>query len=256
MSDEFWKLLRQETCLYASFDDSIDAGLSGGDGRATLNADVVRHDPRGGRFGGALVFNARDHAWAEDEFLYAARGNFPYRETSFDGTISLWLCGDPDADLAPEFPVDPFHISRHAADGSFYLDLTKLNDWRYGSPRKLRFGFYNDSPQQDMFVGGQLIVAGELGWSDRGWHHIVATWRNANSGRADGAAALYIDGRLRGTMAGYEHRLTWSLDELTIGLGQRYVGKIDELLIAQTAVSAEQAGLLYELGQSSKLAWS
>lgn len=255
MSDEVVEVLRQRTCLYASFDDSIDANFSRGDARAVMNADVVRHDPRGGRFGGALVFAARDHGWAEDEFLYAAKDNFPYRESSFDGTISLWLCGDPDADLAPEFPVDPFHISRHAADASFYLDLTRPNDWRYGSPRKLRFGLYNDSPAQNMFVGGQLIVAGELGWTDRKWHHVVATWRHANSGLADGAAALYVDGLLRGTMEGYEHRLTWSLDELTIGLGQRYVGKIDELLIADLAISAEQVSLLYEFGQAAKIPW-
>ena len=255
MFNEVIDILREHTCLYASFDDSIDAGISRGDSRATMNADVVRHDPRAGRFGGALVFNARDHAWAEDEFIYAARDNFPYRESSFDGTISMWLNGDPDADLAPKFPVDPFHISRHAADASFYLDLTKPNDWRYGSPRKLRFGFYNDSPEQNMFVGGQLIVAGELGWSDRSWHHVVATWRHANSGQPDGAAALYIDGRPRGTMAGYQHRLTWNLDDIAIGLGQRYVGKIDELLIADVSMSASQVASLYELGKAAKLPW-
>ena len=177
---------------------------------------VARQDASAGRFGGALVFSAKDHGWAEDECLFPAQGNFPYRETSFDGTISFWLSGDPDKELNDEFPVDPFHISRHAADASFYLDLTKPNDWRYGSPRKLRFGFYNDSPEQNMFVGGRLIVAGELGWNDGNWHHIVATWKNANSGNNDGSAGLYIDGQLRGTMQGYTHRLTWNIDEMKI----------------------------------------
>ena len=254
VSDELIRILRKHTCLYASFDNSIDADLSRGDAQASTQTDVVRHDPQAGRFGGSLVFTARDHAWAEDEFHYTARGNFPYCESSFDGTISVWLCGDPDADLSPEYPVDPFHVSRHAADASFYLDLTRPNDWRYGSPRKLRFGFYSDSPEQNMFVGGQLIVAGELGWNDRGWHHVVATWCNANSGSPNGAASLYIDGELRGTMEGYEHRVTWDLANLTIGLGQRYVGRIDELLIAEKALSPEKVGSLYQLGQTTKLA--
>ncbi len=191
--------------------------------------------------------NAKDHEWAEDEFVFAARDNFPYSETAFDGTISMWLNGDPDADLAPAFPVDPFHISRHAADASYYLDLTKPNDWRYGSPRKLRFGFYNDSPAQDMFIGGHLIVVGDLNWNDGEWHHIVATWRNANSGQENGSAAVYIDGALRGTMDGYQHQLSWELDGLTIGLGQRYVGKIDELLILDAALSASAVGELHQL---------
>src|SRR5262249_22145555 len=108
-SRELARIVREHTSLYASFDDSIDADVSRGDRRAQMNATVVRHDSQAGRSGGALVFNARDHAWAQDEFIYAARDNFPYRETTFDGTISLWLNGDPDADLAPEYPVDPFH---------------------------------------------------------------------------------------------------------------------------------------------------
>lgn len=239
------QLLQQHTCLCASFDETTAADVSRGDGVPRINHDVVRHDLQGGRLGGGLVFSAKDHGWAEDEFVFAAKDNFPYRQSSFDGTISLWLCGDPDADLSDEYPVDPFHISRHPADASFYLDLTRPNDWRYGSPRKLRFGFYNDSPEQNMFVGGQLIVTGELGWNDRAWHHVVATWRHANSGQANGEAELYIDGRLRGSMKGYEHYLTWDTDALTIGLGQRYVGAIDELLILDVSLPAEQVGELF-----------
>lgn len=243
------RLTQRNICLYASFDESPDADVSRGAGKATLNAAVVRHDPSGGRFGGALVFDAKDHGWAEDECTFPARDNFPYRAdgSPFEGTISLWLKGDPDVDLSDEYPVDPFHVSRHPADGSFYLDLTRPNDWRYGSPRKLRFGLYNDSPARDMFQNGQLLVVGELGWGDGGWHHVLATWKNANSGRADGSARVYVDGALRGSMDGYEHRLTWNVEELTIGLGQRYVGAIDELLILDVALEAGEAAELYRL---------
>ena len=143
--------------------------------------------------------------------------------------------------------MDPFHISRHAADASFYLDLTRPNDDRYGSPRKLRFGFYNDSPEQSRFVGGQLIVVGELGWRRGEWHHVVATWRNANSGQEDGAAAVYIHGVRRGWMEGYRHQLTWDTDELTIGLGQRHSGKLDEVLILDRDLSPEEVAQLHRL---------
>ena len=176
-------------------------------------------------------------------------GQFSYRQSAFDGTVSVWLRDDPDAGLASEFPVDPFHISRHPADGSFYLDLTRLNDWRYGCPRKLRFGIYGDSQAQDMFVGGQLIFVGDLGRIDQQWHHIAATWRNANSGREDAAGALYVDGVLRGWMEGYEHRLSWDIDQMTIGLGPRYVGEMDELLILDVALSPEQIAAMQGLGR-------
>lgn len=239
MSDLLTSLLRDHTCLYASFDDGPDADVSRGDGRATLNPDVVRHVVDAGRCGGGLVFDAKHHGWAEDEFTFPARDNFPYCESCFAGTISMWLRGDPDADLNDKFPVDPFHVSRHAADGSFYLDLTRPNDLRYGSPRKLRFGIYGDSPAQDMFVGGQLLVVGELGWNDGNWHHIVGTWQNANSGQDNGTAAVYIDGVRRATMEGYRHQLTWDIDALTIGLGQRYAGAIDELLILDASLAED-----------------
>ncbi len=205
---ELARFLSEHTRLYASFDTGFDADVSGGDGRASVQPDVVAHDPSAGRYGGALLFDAAQYGWAEDEFTFPAAGNFPYDDESFSGSISMWLRSDPDEDLLPSVPVDPFHISRRAADASFYLDLTRPNDDRYGSPRKLRFGFYNDSPENDRFRGGQLIVVGDLNWKRGDWHHVVATWRNANSGESDGSAEVFIDGLRRGSMSGYEHKLT------------------------------------------------
>lgn len=255
MSDSLDRLFKDHTCLYASFDSSIDADVARGDRAARMHSEVVRHDTAAGRFGGGLVFSARDHGWAEDEFTFAARDNFPYQTGAFEGTVSMWLRGDPDADLNDDFPVDPFHISRHPADGSFYLDLTRPNDWRYGSPRKLRFGLYGDSPAQDMFVGGQLLVVGDLGWHDGEWHHVVATFGNVNSGCKDGTASLYVDGVLRATMDGYAHQLSWEIETMKIGLGQRYVGAIDELLILDTRLDAATVSGLFERNEPVSFAF-
>jgi len=245
MSTELRELLEQHTCLYASFDQGLDADISLGSGKASYQPSAVHHDATAGRYGGALVFSAADYGWDEDEFTYPAAGNFPYSTDAFSGSISLWLNGNPDEDLLPEYPVDPFHISRQAANGSFYLDLTRPSDESYGSPRKLRLGIYNDSEANDRFVGGQLTVIGDLNWKRGEWHHIVATWENANSGQEDGRCSVYIDGVRRGWMEGYEHRVTWSIEEMTIGLGQRYAGKIDELLILDLALDDDEVQSLY-----------
>jgi hypothetical protein len=247
MPTDLSHVISQQTCFYASFDKGMDADQSRGDARAQHQSSVVQYNPSEGRYGGAMVFSAAEYGWAEDEFSFPAKGNFPYSEQAFSGTISLWLSGDPDNDLSPACPVDPFHISRRAADGSFYIDLTRPNDERYGSPRKLRFGIYNDSSANDRFVGGQLIVVGELGWKQNEWHHVVATWHNANSGRTDGSSEVYIDGLLRGSMAGYSHQVTWDIEEMTMGLGQRYSGKIDEVLILDQALDASLVEELYRL---------
>lgn len=247
MTTDLAGAIRDHVCIYSSFDAGVEADVARGKKTPTINDSVCRHESTGGRFGGCLTFSARDHGWAEDEFTYPALENFPYSETTFEGTISMWLKGDPDTDLSPEFPVDPFHISRHPADGSFYLDLTRPNDWRYGSPRKLRFGLYGDSPPQDMFQGGQLLVVGDLGFDDGNWHHLVGTFGHVNSGSEDGTARLYIDGQLRCAMDGYAHKLTWNMSEMVIGLGQRYVGSIDELLILDVALSDDQVAELHSL---------
>ncbi|NKB72880.1 MAG: hypothetical protein GKR89_37905 [Candidatus Latescibacteria bacterium] len=237
----------QHTCLYASFDHSLNADFSRGTGQSTHQPGTVQRDPQGGRYGGALRFTAADYGWDEDEFTFPAAGNFPYSPQIFAGTVSLWLNGDPDQDLSPQYPVDPFHISHRAADGSFYLDLTRPDDERYGSPRKLRLGLYNDSPANDRFVGGQLIVVGELHWQKGVWHHVAFTWHNANSGHADGWATVYIDGIRRGWMQGYQHQVTWDTETMTIGLGQRYAGLMDEVLILDKAATDRQVKALYEL---------
>ncbi len=245
----------ERVCLYASFDEGPVADVSRGNPRPTINPALVRHEPTGGRFGGRLVFEAYDNGFVHDECVYESLGNFPFDPGGFEGTISIWLQGDPDHDLNDEHPVDPFHISRHPADASFYLDLTRPNDWRYGSPRKLRYGFYGDSPARDMFEGGWLLVAGELGWNDRAWHHVVATFRNVNSGNEDGSAALYLDGQLRATMDGYRHAVAWNLEEIVINLGQRYVGSIDDLLILDVALSADTVAAFYERAEPAAAWW-
>jgi hypothetical protein len=216
--------------------------------RAYLSLRLVRprlrcrRRPR--RPAGAIWFDA--HAPAErDEFTFPAAGNFPYRTTSFDGTISMWWSLDPDADLEPGTMVDPFHISRTASDASYYLDLTRLNDPRYGSPRKLRLGMYPDNPSKDL-RGGQLILVGELHWKRGEWHHVCATWQGSNADERGTRAHLYIDGVLRGWAEGFTHRFTWeNMEEMTIALGQRYVGGIDEVLILDRALSAAEVDTLF-----------
>jgi hypothetical protein len=239
--------LREHVCLYASFDRGFDADVARGERQARVDTTCVRHMPGGGRFGGALWFDAHEPP-EQDEFTFCAAGNFPYRPTAFDGTIALWLSLNPDEDLDPPTMVDPFHVSRTASDASYYLDLTRMNDPRYGSPRKLRLGMYPDNPSKEL-RNGQLILVGELHWQRGEWHHVCATWCNSNGDVGASSAHVYIDGIPRGWAIGFTHRLTWDdMGQMTIALGQRYVGGIDDLLILDRALTAEEAAALYQSG--------
>jgi len=240
--------LREHICLYASFEGGFDADIARGERQATVDTTCVRHVPHGGRFGGALWFDA--HAPGEhDEFTFRAAGNFPYHSAAFDGTVALWLSLNPDEDLDPPTMVDPFHISRTASDASYYLDLTRLHDPRYGSPRKLRLGMYPDNPSKEL-RNGQLLLVGELHWQRGEWHHVCATWQRSNGAEGSTSAHVYIDGIRRGWAEGFTHRLTWeNMEEMTIALGQRYVGGIDEVLILDCALSGEEVEALYRSGR-------
>lgn len=97
---------------------------------------------------------------------------------------------------------------------------------------------------------GHLLVVGELNWADRKWHHVAATFRQVNSGSENGSAAVFIDGRRRAWSEGYAHSVSWppeALGKMTIGLGQRYAGKMNELLILDRALSDDEVGQLAQI---------
>jgi hypothetical protein len=57
-------------------------------------------------------------------------------------------------------------------------------------------------------------------------------------------------------MAGYQHSLTWDIESLGVGLGQRYVGSIDDLLILDRALSAAAVADLFQSDQPAAVAWA
>ena len=57
--------------------------------------------------------------------------------------------------------------------------------------------------------------------------------------------SVYVDGTKRAWMSGYTHRVTWELDALTIGLGQRYTGEMEDLLVVDRALSDSEVAALY-----------
>ena len=64
------------------------------------------------------------------------------------------------------------------------------------------------------------------------------------------AAELHVDGVLRGWMTGYRHQVTWDVEALTIGLGQRFRGKIDEVLILDKALRKAQVEEMHGLSSA------
>jgi hypothetical protein len=78
------------------------------------------------------------------------------------------------------------------------------------------------------------------------WHHIAVNLWNLDSGRNDGRAAFYIDGKLMGEIKDKDYPLTmdWDPDRTRIYVAINLVGMMDELAIFDRPLTADDLALL------------
>lgn len=248
--------------FYASFDEGVDAVFSEGDAaiytlinpsEKTLKAGLPEGGAtallkEGGRLGGCLDFQDADADW----ILYRAENNLKYRESDWQGTVSIWLRCDPVDGLAPGY-CDPIQITpRQWNDAAFFIDFNKE-----GSPRDFRLGAFSDlelwNPENVDVPEPErpLVTAQEPGFSPDQWTHVAFTWEGYNNGTTEALTRFYIDGELNGTLKGWEQQFTWAADERSaIMLGLHYIGQLDELACFNRALDAEEIRALYAKPES------
>ena len=90
------------------------------------------------------------------------------------------------------------------------------------------------------------VVATEPPFSGDRWTHVAFSLANSNSGKTNGIARLYFDGKPQGALDG-DHRFTWSVDDLAIMLGIQYIGYLDDLAIFDRALQPEEVLALMAL---------
>jgi hypothetical protein len=255
--------LQEALTFHASFDKGFDADFAKGDKRLFtcfrpgnqseakpgLNADGKTQLVRsGGVAGGALKFTARDAKW----LFFAGEKNVDFASADWSGTVSVWLRLDPEEDLDPGF-TDPIQITpRKWNDAAFFVDFNKDGD-----PRDFRLGAFadlkvwnaknenvNDIPEDKRPLA--KVEAPPFG-SDK-WTHVVFTWERFNSGKKDGIATFYLDGKQRGEIKNWEQTFSWSdSEEVRLFLGINYIGLLDELSCFDRALSKQEVKQLYGL---------
>jgi hypothetical protein len=75
----------------------------------------------------------------------------------------------------------------------------------------------------------------------------VFTFTNCNTGKKDGMATLYLDGKVAGTVTGREQTLSWDPAKAVAMLGLNYTGLFDELAFFNRALSAAEVEELFRL---------
>ena len=246
--------LAKSILFHASFDRSANADISKGDARIYtadslernaskpgLHGDAVEWLKDGGRKGGALRFKS-----PTKQLVYFKAGkNVPYDKANFQGTVSLWMRLSPQQDLPKGF-VDPLQITdKKWNDASFFVDFDQAEerDFRFGVFSDYKFWNPTDKKFDDIPLGERpLVTVKSPPFSREKWTHVVFTWANFNSD-SETQATLYLNGKVQGGISS-KQQFTWKPEEAVIMLGINYVGWIDDLVICNRALSAEEIKLL------------
>ena len=246
--------LKTALTFYASFDGGTDADISRGDKRLFT---LINKEPKLGNktegmsrmvkdkgfSGDALLFTKRNAKW----LLYDGAKNFHFAEKNWSGSVSFWLKVDPINGLDPGY-VDPIQITPNTwNDASFFVDFAKD-----GNPRSFRLGAFADksvwNPENKDIPEPQrpLVPAKSNPFSSDKWTHIAFTWENFNTGKKDGVATLYLNGKNEGIITEWNQKFSWAGKPHRILIGLNYMGLFDELACFNRALSSKEIKRIFD----------
>ena len=244
--------------FHASFDVSSDADFAAGDGRIYTASSLDRQNIQPGigtdavslsdqgRYGACLRF----HDTTDEVIMFQGKDNVPYDTGPHALTISFWMRLSPDKDLKPGY-VDPLQITdKQWNNAALFVDFTKDDQ-----PRHFRLGVFSDytfwNPQdtdweQIAAADRPMVTVTQPPFDRDRWTHVVITLAAINAENEAGAATLYLDGALQGTLKRPQH-FSWNPERVAIMLGIKYIGAIDDFAVFSGAMSPAEVGLLMAL---------
>ena len=246
--------IKKALTFYASFDGGTDADISRGDKRlftligkepklGNKTEGMSRIVKNKGLAGDTLLFTKRNAKW----LLYDGAKNFHFAEKNWSGSVSFWLKVDPINGLDPGY-VDPIQITPNTwNDASFFVDFAKD-----GNPRSFRLGAFADksvwNPENKNIPEPQrpLVPAKSNPFGSDKWTHVAFTWENFNTGKKDGVATLYLNGKNEGTITKWNQKFSWAGKPHRILIGLNYMGLFDELACFNRALSSKEVKHIFD----------
>jgi hypothetical protein len=254
--------LKTSLSLHASFDKGIDAEVARGDAslwtakamdqRSTAQKGLptgmeVAWEKDQGKYGGSLRFSDSKGPMV----FYRAAKNFPELQNGWSATVMFWLKADPPGELKEGF-CDPIQItSKQWDDAAMFVEFEKRAT---GIP--FRLGVYADKPVwnptnrkfEDIPPAERPLVAVEKPPFEKGkWTHVAFTLTQFNSGKPEGVAKLYLDGKPAGQLSQRNQLFTWDVEKSAIMLGLGYIGSMDDLAIFDRSLTAEEIASAVQL---------
>lgn len=237
--------------FHASFDGTGNANLANGDGklytvdsmaRKEWTAGIARPDVsivKGeGKYGDCLRFGKKSPQ------VICYKGEvMPYQSKDWSGTVGFWMRLDPDKDLEPGH-CDPIQITDKAwNDAALFVDFDKdlPRDFRLGVFSDLRFWNPENIAWEKLPVEKRpMVTLKKPGFSREVWKHVAFTFAGINSSEGKPATStLYVDGKPIGSLQ-QPIQFTWDTKKAAIMLGLDYIGDLDELMIFDRALTAEE----------------
>jgi hypothetical protein len=252
--------VRKAVTFYASFDESPKGDFGGGDltlstrhnhetekGKHVFtkgfDAKVFRVAPGKGIHGGAL--EVVDVLPRNGRIFFPAQGNLAYKSGGWGGSLSLWVNTDPDKLLKTKF-CDPVQITQKGAnDGGIWFDF---ND---AKPRDLRMGVFpavapGTKGASEPDADAPMVPVKGIGFKAGEWHHVVLTWDRLDTGKKDGRADLYIDGKHRGAVQDRDLAMKWEIDKAGVYVAVNYIGLLDEFALFNRPLTAAEVRHLHQ----------
>lgn len=251
--------LRKAVTFHASFDEKLDGDAGQGDirlwsfvnakggraGRLGFDTKKVSISPHGKR-GSALETKG---GLADGAFLYfpiAGKFAIPKQPGAWGGAVSLWVKADLEK-IGEKAMWDPVQITdKNWNDGSFWCDLAPGK-----TPRDLRLGLFPavpagkkapDEPEAEKI----WVRAKASPFRSNTWHHIVLTWDNFDSGKADAWAECYFDGKLLSRASDRQATMNWNPEKARIMLGLGLIGMLDDVATFNRPLTKEEVQRLHE----------
>lgn len=251
--------IRKAATFYASFDEDVRGDAGGGQLTPATRYDhptkkgqfvfekgvdpkVLRIAKQKGISGGALeviTLQARG-----GRAYFPVKGNLAFKKGGWGGSLSVWCKINPDTMLRTKF-CDPIQITQKGAgNGGLWFDF---ND---AKPRDLRHGAFPAVPEGQKGITeadpkAPMVRVPGVGWKADDWHHVVLTFANLDTGKADAVTALYIDGKLIGEVKGRAIAMDWDIDKANVYFALGYIGLLDELALFNRPLTADEVKLLH-----------
>lgn len=248
LSAEDEAALAKAVSFYASFDEEVRGDFGGGGLKAATRLDhptnkgefvfepgfdskvfrIAKGKGVNGKNGGAL--EAVDVLPRRGRIYFPVKGNLAYKSGGWGGAVSLWINTDPNTLLKTPF-CDPIQITEKGANnGGLWLDFPDVK------PRDMRLGAFPAVPEGKQGIAetdpdAPLVWMKGVGFKSGEWHHLVMSWKNFDTGQANGEAALYVDGKQIGCVEGRDLAMNWNVDKAGVYVAVNYIGLLDELAL-------------------------